>query len=463
MTVPGAVLPVAGVSAVAVLPTHRRRGVLRSLMHRQVADIAARGEEPVAALWAAEAPIYGRYGYGRAASIAYFEFRRGEGALDGRAPADPALTLRLAAPGAVTTELARVYDAVRARQPGFFARDEDWWGRALHDMSQERPEASPLRCLLAEDGSGVRGYAVYVAKDRWDDATGLPDGSLLIRELIAADPAAGAALWQNLLDRDLITSVTAELRPADDPVLYQLLDQRRARAQAGDGIWVRIIDLPAALGRRAYAAPVDVVLEVTDPLLAGNAGRWRLRTAAPGPGCDLRADRPAGRRRARHPRPRRRLPRRHPPRHAGRGGPGPRAPPGHPRAAVRRHDLGPGPVVPADLLGDTGVMPVTKITLSTAMRARDVSRPHAEHLTEAAQREDAAARPAETHPPRPARPPAPGLPVRHARHVRHPPARPARPRPCRSRHRPRPAAAGAGDGNGGHRPLTPATGRGGQY
>lgn len=285
MTVPGAVLPVAGVSAVAVLPTHRRRGVLRSLMHRQVADIAARGEEPVAALWAAEAPIYGRYGYGRAASIAYFEFRRGEGALDGRAPADPALTLRLAAPGAVTAELAGVYDAVRARQPGFFARDEDWWGRALHDMSQERPEASPLRCLLAEDGSGVRGYAVYVAKDRWDDATGLPDGSLLIRELIAADPAAGAALWQNLLDRDLITSVTAELRPADDPVLHQLLDQRRARVQAGDGIWVRIIDLPAALGRRAYAVPVDAVLEVTDPLLAGNAGRWRLRTAGQGPGA----------------------------------------------------------------------------------------------------------------------------------------------------------------------------------
>jgi predicted acetyltransferase len=294
MTVPGAVLPVAGVCAVAVLPTHRRRGVLRSLMHRQLADIAARGEEPIAALWAAEAPIYGRYGYGRASSIAYFEFRRGEGALDGRAPADPALSLRLAEPGTVTAELAGVYDAVRPGQPGFFARDEDWWARALQDKSQEHPEASPLRCLLAEDGSGVRGYAVYVAKARWNDATGLPDGSLLVRELIAADPAAGAALWQNLLDRDLITSVTAELRPAEDPVLHQLLDQRRARAQAGDGIWVRIIDLPAALGRRAYAVPVDAVLEVTDPLLPGNAGRWRLRAPGQGPGATCeRTDQPA--------------------------------------------------------------------------------------------------------------------------------------------------------------------------
>ena len=294
MTVPGAVLPVAGVSAVSVLPTHRRRGVLRSLMLRQLADIAARGEEPVAALWATETPIYGRYGYGRATSIAYFEFARGEGALDVRAPADPALTLRLAEVGQVTAELAKVYDAVLPGQPGFFVRDDDWWGRVLHDESQEQPDAGPLRCLLAEDGSGVRGYAVYAAKQRWDDATGLPDGSLLIRELMAADPAAGAALWHNLLDRDLVASVTAELRSADDPVLYQLLDQRRARMRVADGIWVRIIDVPAALSRRAYAGPVDAVLEVTDPLLAGNTGRWRLRSAGRGldASCE-RTDEPA--------------------------------------------------------------------------------------------------------------------------------------------------------------------------
>ena len=289
MTVPGAVLPVAGVTAVSVLPSHRRRGVLRSLMHRQLADIAARGEEPVAALWASETPIYGRYGYGRATSSAYFEFGRGEGGLDGRAPADPALRLRLVEPRAVTAELAKVYDAVLPGQPGFFARDDDWWDRVLHDESLERPGPGPLRCLLAEDGSGVRGYAVYVVTERWNDATVLPDCPLLIRELIAADPAAGAALWHNLLDRDLVTSVTAELRSADDPVLYQLLDQRRARMRVADGLWVRIVDLPAALTRRAYLCPVDVVVEVTDSLLTGNAGRWRLRAA--GQGLDASCER----------------------------------------------------------------------------------------------------------------------------------------------------------------------------
>ena len=291
MTVPGATLPVAGVSAVSVLPSHRRRGVLRSLMLRQLADLAARGAhdaaatrggEPIAVLWASETPIYARYGYGRASSNAYFRFERGDGAMAATAPADPALALRLAEPRAVTAELAKVYDAVLPGQPGFFARTDDWWGRVLHDEPDERHGLSPLRCLLAEDGSGARGYALYATADRWDEATGLPDCRLVVREVMAGDPAAAAALWHSLLTRDLVSTVTAELRSAEDPLLYQLLDQRRARVQVSDGVWVRIIDLPGALTRRAYSCPVDVVLEVTDELLAGNAGRWRLRAEGPG-------------------------------------------------------------------------------------------------------------------------------------------------------------------------------------
>ena len=292
MTVPGAALPVAGVTAVSVLPSHRRRGVLRSLMRRQLTDLAARGEEPVAVLWASETPIYARYGYGRASTNAYFRFERGDGAMAATAPADPALTLRLAEPQAATAELAKVYDTVLATQPGFFARTEDWWARVLQDDPDERHGFSPLRCLLAADGSGVRGYALYATVPRWDEATGLPDGSLAVREVMAADPAAGAALWHSLLTWDLVTSVTADLRSADDPVLYQLLDQRRARVRVSDGVWVRIVDLPGALSRRAYSGPVDVVLEVTDELLAGNAGRWRLRAEGADVSC-ARTDRPA--------------------------------------------------------------------------------------------------------------------------------------------------------------------------
>ena len=282
MAVPGAVFPVAGVSAVSVLPTHRRRGILRSLMQRQIADIASRGDEPIAALWASETPLYGRYGYGRASSHASFRFGRGEGALSALAPVDASLTLRLAEPSEVVADLAKTYDAVLSGQPGFFSRDEDWWERVLDDPAEERQGRSPLRCLLAADGDGVRGYALYRSTPRWEEDTVLPDGVIDVWELIAADPAAGAALWRDLLSRDLVGSVTADLRPADDPLLYQLHDSRRARVHLVDNLWVRIIDLPTALARRAYSSPVDVVVEVTDELRPANAGRWRLRAARPG-------------------------------------------------------------------------------------------------------------------------------------------------------------------------------------
>jgi predicted acetyltransferase len=280
MSVPGGVLPTAGVSWVAVLPTYRRRGILRSLMRRQLADIAARGE-PIAALWASETPLYGRYGYGRATTQASFHFSRGEGALSAVAPADDALRLRIVEPTAAAAELAKVYDTVLQNQPGFFTRNDAWWDRLLSDLEEDRQGFSPQRCVLAEDDSGPRGYALYRGKNRWEEDTFLPDSVLTVKELVAADPAAGAALWRNLLSRDLLSEITARLRPADDPVLYQLFDPRRARVKEHDGLWVRIIDLPAALTRRAYSCPIDVVLEVADELLPDNAGRWRLRADGP--------------------------------------------------------------------------------------------------------------------------------------------------------------------------------------
>ncbi len=281
LSVPGQeVLPAAGVTYVAVLPTHRRRGVLRSLMRRQLADICDRGE-PLAVLWASESVIYSRYGYGNASGILSFTFRRGEGALATTVPAD-GLRLRIADPPAVLTELAKVYDAVLLSRPGFFGRNDAWWQRAIYDPAEERKGTSPLHCLLAEDGSGPRGYALYSGVDHWTDS--LPENVLTVRELIAVDPAASAMLWADLLSRDLTSEFHVGRRPVDDPLLYQLADPRRARSQLNDGLWVRIIDVPAALAGRRYSCPVDMVIEVRDDLLPSNVGRWRLTTTGDGPG-----------------------------------------------------------------------------------------------------------------------------------------------------------------------------------
>jgi predicted acetyltransferase len=279
LAVPGLrLLPAAGITWVSVLPSHRRRGVLRSMMRRQLADVRDRGE-PLAVLWASESVIYSRYGYGRAMWQADFTLYRGEGTLARTAPADDELRLRLADPAASLPELAKVYDAVLPTRPGFIARNEAWWQGPVYDPPDRRHGDSPLHCVLAEDDSGPRGYALYSAVNRWDSETSLPDAVLNVREMVTTDAAASAALTADLLSRDLTNEFRLRGRPVDDPLLYQLADTRRARPRLKDALWLRIIDVPGALARRRYSAPADVVIEVRDELLPSNAGRWRLTTA----------------------------------------------------------------------------------------------------------------------------------------------------------------------------------------
>jgi predicted acetyltransferase len=279
MRVPGAMAAVAGVSLVAVLPSHRRQGILSALMRRQLADVNER-DEAVAVLFCSESGIYGRYGYGRASWQAAYWLQRGEGALAPGAPADPGLRLRIAEPRSARAELAKVYDLALAERPGLYARTEPWWDRLLTDLHSDGGPSRPIRCLLAEDDSGSRGYAVFTSAERWDEDAGLPEGVLEVSETIAADPAATAALWGNLLSQDLLSEFHARMRPVDDPVLYLLADPRRVRSVVTDGLWIRLVDVGSALTQRHYACPVDVVIEVDDELCPQNAGRWRLAAEA---------------------------------------------------------------------------------------------------------------------------------------------------------------------------------------
>jgi predicted acetyltransferase len=280
-------LPAAGVTFVSVLPTHRRRGVLSSLMRRQLTDIRDRGE-PLAVLWASEAAIYSRYGYGLASWQLSFTFKRGEGALAPTAPDARDVRLRMADPSAALPELAKIYQTVLPSRPGFFARDQAWWRSLLHDPAEERHGASPLRCVLAEQQGQPQGYLLYSGLGRWD-SDGLPDAVVTVRELMSASPAAGAALWADLLSRDLATEFRVERRPLDDPVLHMLADPRRARSQLADALWARIVDVPAALTGRGYSCPVDVVIEVRDELMPSNAGLWRLTAGFSGGASCVRA------------------------------------------------------------------------------------------------------------------------------------------------------------------------------
>jgi predicted acetyltransferase len=278
MTVPGGTAAVAGVTGVTTVPSHRRRGILSSLMHRQLSDIRDRGEA-IAALFATEATIYGRYGYGAAMAQLDLTIRRGEGVLSAPYKSVTVPRLRIVEPQRATAELALVYGSVQRERPGMPARDDRWWEQILWDPEHRRAGGGPLRGLIAGDDAGPRGYALYSASADWAE-DGLPYGRLQVRELMATDAATYAAIWNDLLSRDLIGEVRARMRPVDEPLLHLLADPRRARPKLSDGMWVRLVSVPEALAGRKYACAVDVVLEVADDVLAENTGRWRLR--APG-------------------------------------------------------------------------------------------------------------------------------------------------------------------------------------
>jgi predicted acetyltransferase len=278
LTVPGGAADAAGITLVSVLPSHRRRGILTDMMRYEIMDARERGEA-LAILYASESGIYGRYGFGLATWHQRMRIGRGEGrlAIGAALAASQQVHLRFDPPGDVRAELVKLFDAAVPGRPGMLARDDRWWDVILSDDPTRRGGMSQLRCLLAEDEAGPRGYALYRTQSSWED--GIADGTIRVRELIAADPAATAALWADLFSRDLVGEVVARNQPTDDPLLAMLGDQRRAQPMVSDALWVRLIDLPAALCQRTYATAADVVLDVIDPFLPENAGRWRLTTS----------------------------------------------------------------------------------------------------------------------------------------------------------------------------------------
>ena len=283
LTVPGAIVPAAHVTLVGVAPTHRRRGLLSRMMRRQLDEVAAAGREPIAVLWASETKIYPRYGYGMAAQRLRADIMTREVEL----PAPPATgepgRLRMVEPAATIADLAKVYEQVRADRTGWSSRDDRWWRFVLSDLPSQRGGATALRCVVHDTPHGPTGYALWRTESRWD-AHG-PDSTVQVREVVATDPAAYAALWRFLLTIDLARTATAGFLAVDEPLQHLVDEPRRLGSQVQDALWIRIVDLLAALAARRYAADVDVVLDVTDPQLPQNTGRWRLTGGPDGATC----------------------------------------------------------------------------------------------------------------------------------------------------------------------------------
>ncbi|HEX6548859.1 MAG TPA: GNAT family N-acetyltransferase [Candidatus Dormibacteraeota bacterium] len=285
LSVPGATVPMAGVTRVSVAPTHRRQGLLRRMMRAQL-DEFRRRQEPLAGLYASEAPIYGRFGYGVATWHAHLNIARAQSGFVVPIGGGDVEELALSEARDV---LSRVYASARRVHPGAPEVPDAIWRRWL-EVSGGEARHGDLQCVVHDSGSGPDGYVLYQVGNRGGPAN--PLGTLQVRSLIATTTAAYARLWRYCLDVDLIGTVRARERRQFEPLLTLLADPRAASARVEDGLWLRLVDVGSALAGRRYSAEDRLVLEVADSFCDWNRGRWEL-TGGPGGAECTRSSKPA--------------------------------------------------------------------------------------------------------------------------------------------------------------------------
>jgi predicted acetyltransferase len=288
LTVPGCDrLPGAAVAAVTVLPTHRRRGVLRAMLAAEHAAIRERGEA-VAMLYASEYPIYGRFGYGMAS-------RQATWTLDATATAfhGPAIGgVELVTPTeASRDEIRPVFDAWRLRQPGEIGRRPWSWDFDLALRDEPWGPTWKGFLVLRRNASGdVDGYARYHVDEKWIDRQ--PRNGLIVDELHALGDEPYRALWRFLAEVDWVATVKAERRSPSERLPWLLTNARAAiLGEVGDGLWVRLFDIPRALEARSYERSGRVILEIRDAE-AASPTRIRLDAEPAGARCQVTTESP---------------------------------------------------------------------------------------------------------------------------------------------------------------------------
>jgi len=278
LTLPGgAVLPACAISAVTVAPTHRRRGLLRSMMGGELRTAAALGV-PIAALTVSESGIYGRFGFGAAAPATSWRIDvRRAGWIGPVAPGRVDFVSRERARELV----AELHERVRHGSAGEIRLSDDHADR----KTRTRPDAEKageLRAVQYRSPAGeVDGVVVYSTQENHDDFAA---STLRVAALIAATDEAYAGLWRYLLSMDLIGTVHASELSVDEPLWWMIADQRAARITLRDHHYLRILDVPAVLAARRYDRADRIVLDLEDPL-GFTTGRYVLEADADGAGA----------------------------------------------------------------------------------------------------------------------------------------------------------------------------------
>lgn len=274
LTVPGATVPAAGLTIVGVLPTHRRKGILKELMRTQLDDAHSHGE-PLSILWASEEIIYQRFGYGLGSTQMSVEVDRGH--VGFRNDPGPSGRARLLSEEEALKVLPDIYDRVRDVTPGMQRRDSDWWKyHRLFDPPSGRDGASALYRVVWEGEGRADAYALYRVKEGWDYATGLNEGSLRVFEVMSTSPEAHREVWRFLSGVDLVQKLSAHFLAVDDPLPLMVLEPRHLRQRINDALWLRVVDVAGALEGRTYGRDDSITFALTDAFRPDNDGTWEL-------------------------------------------------------------------------------------------------------------------------------------------------------------------------------------------
>ena len=283
LTVPGGErLPGGAVSAVSVIPTHRRRGILTAMVdaaHREMRE----GGEAVALLYAAEYPIYGRFGYGPGCREATWTVdTRGT-----RFVAEPSGRVELAKPDAdASAAIKALFETWRLRQPGELRRREHSWEYDLGRETAWGPRWKGFLLFRRDDSGTLDGYARYHVEDKWEHRQ--PRSNLVLDELHALTDDAYAGLWRTLAETDWAATIKAERRGPAERLPWLLTNARAASmSDVGDGMWVRLFDIPRALAARTYDHEGSIVFEVVDREAPDGRLRVLLEAGRPGASAAL--------------------------------------------------------------------------------------------------------------------------------------------------------------------------------
>jgi predicted acetyltransferase len=184
-------------------------------------------------------------------------------------------TVRLVRDEEARERFPPIYERIRRVTPGMYARTADWWElRQTADPPERRQGAGEKNYALLELDGRDAGYALYRVRTAFE--AGSSAGTLEVGEALADSPEATRELWRFLLGLDWVATVKAYLLPVDHPLFHLLAYPRRMQFRVGDGLWVRLVDVEAALSGRGYLGDGSVALDVTDDACPWNAGVWTV-------------------------------------------------------------------------------------------------------------------------------------------------------------------------------------------